>query len=331
MASLNRVDKVSLDAFSDPSLQTQNANGVYSRFTNVLRTPLLNAKGLQLLNANFINSRLQLDDNSSLVFWYYRFNPINSIGVVRLYPSNFVAPPGFTTFVRNRYFNSVDELVFTLNQAAAVGGDNVTNNVLYHPGEISFSYDANTRRISFVSNNPLVSVGPAAADDPIIMNTLKGNFITMNTLPSASFLQPYIVGKSMNSRLGFAMSTNARPLWQTGASRPIIASSTGLAVTTAIEADANPILLGTQNVSVYASVIAGSGMDFTGRKNLLETVPVQVAPLNINNYTLNSLDNYAMSVPNEIYEITIELLDDNGLPFIQPPNYNTQISLAVLY
>jgi hypothetical protein len=331
MASLNHPDKVSLDAFSDPLLQTQNSNGVYSRFTNVLKTPILNAKGLQLLNANFINSRLQLDDNSQLVFWYYRFNPVNSIGVVRLYPSNYVPPPGFTTFVRNRYFNSVDELVFTLNQAAAVGGDNTTNNVLYRPGEITFSYDANTRRISFVSNDPNFSVGPAAADDPVIISALKANLITMNTLPSATFLQPYVPGYSMNSRLGFAMSTNARPLWQTGSSLPYIASSTGLALTRAIEADANPILLGTQNVSIYASVIAGSGMDFSGRKNLLQTIPVQVAALNINNYTLSSLDNYAMSVGNEIYEITIELLDDNGLPFIQPPNYNTQISLAVLY
>lgn len=330
MGSINRPDKVTLTAFSDPQLQTQNGNGVYSRFTNVLKTPILNAKGIQLLNLNMINSRLQLDDNAELVFWYQLFNPNNSLGVVRLYPSNYVAPPGFTTFTRNKYFNTVAELVATLNQAASAGGDTTVNNPSWNPGQVSFSYDETTRRISFVSNNSN-TVGAAAADEPALVSTLKLNLITMNTIPSASFIQPYVAGVSMNAKLGFAMSVNARPLWQSAASIPFIATSTGLKLTTPIEADANPILLGAQNVSVYCSVITGSGMDSTGRKNLLQTVPIQVAPLNINSYTCSAVMKPALAVPSEVYEITIELLDDNGRPFFQPPNYNTELALAIYY
>lgn len=330
MSSINRPDKVSLDAYSDPQLQLQNGNGVYSRFTNILKTPILNAKGIQLLNANFINSRLQLDDNSQLVFWYQLFKPENSLGVVRLYPSNYVAPAGFTTFVKNKYFNTVDELVATLNLAASTGGDNITNNPLWVANQVSFSYDPETRRISFTSTNAN-TVGPAAADEPALVSTLKNNFITMNTLTSASFLQPYVAGFSMNAKLGFAMSALARPLWQTAASVPFIASSTGLKLSTPIEADANPILLGAQNVSVYVSVANGAGMDSTGRKNLLQTIPIEVAPLNINSYTCSSVEKPALSVPNEIYEITVDLLDDRGLPFLQPPNYNTELALAIYY
>jgi len=331
MSSLNRVDKLTLDAFSDGQLQLVNANGVYNRFTNVLKNPLLNVKGIQLLNANFINSRLQLDDNSQLVFWYQLFKPENSLGVVRLYPSNYVSPsPGFTEFTRNKYFNTVDELVETLNQAASAGGDNLTNNPLWNPGQVSFSYNPDTRRISFTSTNSNL-VGPAAADEPALVSTLKNNFITMNTLTSAAFLQPYVPNISMNASLGFAMSTFARPLWQTAASVSFIASNTGLKLSTPIEADSNPLLLGAQNVSIYCSAVIGSGTDSTGRKNLLQTIPIEVAPLNINSYTCSSVEKPALSVGNEIYEITIEILDDRGLPFLQPPNYNTQLALALYY
>lgn len=332
MSSTNHPDKVSLDAFSDPQLQSQNGNGVYSRFTNVLSTPILNAKGIQLLNANFINSRLQLDDNSQLMFWYYT-NTSGTIQLrcIRLLPSNYVPFNFFTNFSRNRYFNSVDELVIALNVAAGANGDTNIMNPFFTGGQITFSYDASQRKISMVTSNTSVSVGPAAADDPAVLAAMRTNTIVMNSF-SGLVPQPNVVGLTMNARLGYARSFFSRPLWfSAGGTQQIVSSSTGRFEVVPIEGDCNPILIGTQNVGIYCSVIAGSGMDFTRRKNLLETIPVQVAPLNINNYTLTSVKNYAMSVPNEIYEITIELLDDRGLPFLQPPSYNTQISLAILY
>lgn len=331
--SLNHPDKLSLDAYSDVNLQTQNGNGVYSRFTNVLRTPILNAKALQLLNANFINSRLQLDDNTQLMFWYYAFVSVTPVlRCIRLLPSNYIAPSGFTNFTRNRYFNTVDELVATLNLAAAAAGDIASSNPFFTANQITFFYDQNQRKVSITTTNVGTPIAPAAFDDPAVLTAMRGNTITMNTVSSSAFIQPNLPGHTMNPRIGFSRSILSRPLWfAAGVSNTIAASSTGRFETTPIEADTNPILLGAQNVSVYCSVVNGSGIDGSGRRNLLQTIPIEVAPLNINSYTCSSVEKPAMSVPNEIYEVQIELLDERGLPFFQPPSFNTQLSLAVYY
>jgi hypothetical protein len=39
----------------------------------------------------------------------------------------------------------------------------------------------------------------------------------------------------------------------------------------------------------------------------------------------------SLSTPSEIYEVTVELIDDNGLPFSQGWNYNSQIALVLYY
>jgi hypothetical protein len=348
MATLNRPDKITLDAYSDPNLELVNGNGVYNRFTNQLRTPILNAKGIQLLNANFINSILQLNDNSQLVFWYYVQNTATSIRqignlkCVRLLPSTFVPRTGYTSFTRNRYFNSVTELVAALNTAASTGGDDVVYNPMWVANQVQFSYDTTTRKISVTSTNANF-IAPAAADDPFVIDRLRGTTdpttrIRMNGYTSSgtyatATLQPYVEGVSMNARLGFAMGFGSRGLWWNGSSTQGCATSTGVpfATGTLIEADSPPILLGSQNCSIYLSIVTGSGMDSTGRKNLIATIPIEVAPLNINSYTLSSVEKPAISVPTEIYEITAELLDDYGQPFLQPGNYNTNLSFSVYY
>lgn len=341
MTSLSRVDKLTLSAYADPGLATTGGNGQYSRWTNRFQPSLLNVKGIQLLNANMINSVLQLNDNSQLMFFYY----VNSITTpnlrcVRLLPSNYVPYPGFTAFTRNRYFNSVVELVAALNAASATGGDDITYNPLWLANMITFSYDTNSRRITIVSTGGAVPVTPAAADDPNVLATLGGAatpkmycYDTPAATYPAARVQPFVRGVSMNARLGFAMSYNSRGLYWTSSSVISAASSIGVLTTAPIEADANPILLGTQNVSIYLSVISGSGVDSSslGKRNLLQSIPIEVAPLNINSYTASSVEKPALSVANEISEITVELLDDYGQPFLQPPNYNTDLTLSLYY
>jgi hypothetical protein len=157
------------------------------------------------------------------------------------------------------------------------------------------------------------------------MNTFNGN----NTNAGGA-QQPRRAGFSMNARLGFAMSYYNRGLyWGSGSS---IGNASAIGVpAVSVEADANPILLGVQNVYVYLDIVAGSGMDTQNRKNLAGTIPIEFAPLNINNYTFSSLQAELMSVPSEIYGVSVLLLDDNGAPFPCPPSYNSQISIAVFY
>jgi len=335
MTTLNRPNRITLDAFSDPQLKSTGANGVYSSFTNTFNTPVLNAKSIQLLNANIINSTLQLNDYSLMFF--YRYGVAQSFRCVRLHPASFVPYAGYTAFVKNKYWNDVDELVAALNVAATSGGDDNTFNTLWEANTIQFAYDEATRRVT-ISNPTGLTISPVAADDPMVlgimqnpantsvqMNTFNGNNTNAGGKP-----QPRLSGFSMNARLGFAMSYYNRGLWWGSGSSIGNASSIGVPAVS-VEADANPILLGAQNVYVYLDIVNGSGMDTQKRKNLAGTIPIEFAPLNINSYTFSSLQAELMSVPSEIYGVSVLLLDDNGAPFPQPPNYNTQISIAVFY
>jgi hypothetical protein len=346
MSLLNRPNRITLDAYSDPNLELTNPNGVYSSFTNQFTTPVLNAKSIQLLNANIINSTLQLNDYS-LMFFYYANNTLSGLCVasnlkcIRLHPASFVPAGGFTTYVKNKYYNDVDELVADLNVAANTGGDIATYNPRWVSGEIIFSFDDTTRRIS-IRGNGTTYIAPAAADDPNIATYLAtsnqaprmNSYVNASAGYSTAPLQPYRAGFSMNSRLGFAMSYLATGLYWSSQSVRGCATSIGTPLnssTILVEADANPILLGVQNVYVYLDIVNGSGMDTQNRKNLAGTIPIEFAPLNINSYTFSSLQSELLSVPSEIYGVSVLLLDDTGFPFPQPPNFNSQISIAVFY
>ena len=351
MSFANRPDKVTCDAFSDATLENGSANGVYSRFTNRLTTPILNAKGLMLINANFINPILQLNDAGQLVFYYYRSATLAGIRTsgnlrcIRLHPSTFVPASGFTNFVKNKYYNSVSELVADLNAASLSTGDSITYNPDFQAGDLTWSYNANTRKISVASTIATIYIAPAAADDPNVLALQQGaspfsasdrlrmnGFTSSNTYATAT-LQPFVAGQSMNSRLGFAISYTARGLWWGTNSQQGCATSTGVPQLTgvAIEADAPPILIGAQNVNVYCSVVTGSGMDSLNGKNLLGTVPLEAPALSVNSYTTNSVQAPAISVPNEIYELTFEFRDDYGTPIPFPPNYSTALVLSIFY
>ena len=346
MATLNRPDRLTLNAFSDPNRQA----ATYNRFTNVLKNPLIGVKGVQLVNANFINSSLQLnDDNGQLFFFYYAsatqagIAQLANLRCIRLLPSWYVPYSGFTTYTQNKYFNTGTELVAALNTAAAANGDSGTYNPIWTSGQVTFAFDTTTRRIS-VAGNGTTYIAPAAADDPNVLDQLRGtttanNRIKMNganssnTYATATF-QPYVEGITMNARLGFTLSYNARGAWWGSTAQVGCATSTGVpsnSSSVAVVGDTPPILLGVQNVGVYLSISTGGGVDSFGKKNLIASIPIENAPYAINSYTTNSVEIPSLSTPNEIYEVTVELIDDNGQPFYQWWNANVQIGLALFY
>jgi hypothetical protein len=347
MASLNRPDRLTLNSFSDVNKQ----GPTYNRFTNVLQTPLLGVKGVQLVNANFINSSLQLNDyNGQLMFFYYTsatqagIATLANLKCIRLLPSWYVPYAGFSAFTINKYFNTGTDLVAALNLAASTGGDSATWNPTWVAGQVTFAFDTTTRRIS-VAGNGTNYIAPAAADDPNVLDLLRGtttpaNRIRMNGFQSGGFyaggtLQPYVEGITMNARLGFTLSYNTQGLWWSSNSQIGCATSTGvpsLSTAVPVVADCPPILLGVQNVGVYLSVSVGGGMDTSNkRKSLIASIPIENAPYCINSYTTNSVEIPSLSTPNEIYEVTVELIDDCGNPFLQFWNSNTQIGLALYY
>jgi hypothetical protein len=347
MASLNRPDRLTLNAFSD----TNKQGASYSRFTNVLQTPLLGVKGIQLVNANFINSSLQLNDyNGQLMFFYYANTTqagmctLANLKCIRLLPSWYVPYTGFSAYTINKYFNTGTELVAALNAAAGTSGDSATYNPTWVANQVTFAFDTTTRRIS-VAGNGTTYIAPAAADDPNVLDLLRGtttagNRIKMNTYNSSNTyasaaFQPYVEGITMNARIGFTLSYFTQGLFWGASSQTGCATPTGVPSNSSsvpVVADCPPVLLGVQNVGVYLSVAIGGGIDTSNkRKSLIASIPIENAPYCINSYTTNSVEIPSLSTPNEIYEVTVELIDDYGNPYVQCWNMNTQIGLALFY
>lgn len=343
MATTNRPDRAIINSHDDQIIPTSANNGFYNRIVNNLQTPLLNVKGIQLTRANFINSSLPLNDfNGQLFFCYAKTASASAaitlanVQIVRLHPSWFVPAASFTAFVKNKYYNSVAELVTDLNLAASTGGDNVTYNARWVVNDVTFAYSAATRRITFTGNTASSFYSPVSADFPGLNTYLSA--ITMNALGGAKtqpFFSPtaYSVTPTMNARLGFAMSYGNRGVFWGSTSVTGCATSTGVpqANTVGTEGDSWPILLGVQNVQVYLNAANGSGIDAQNGKALLASIPVEAPPLGVNSYTTTSLQYPALSVANEIYSLELTLLDEEGNPFLQPQNYNTYFELSILY
>lgn len=354
MATTNRPDRISCDAFSDTTLGNIANNGNYSGFTNTLTQPLLNVKAVQLLRANFVNNSLQLNDyNGQLIFVYSRNTttaiPLDgtTIHAVRLHPSWFVPNTGFTNFVKNKYYNNGAELVADLNLAAASTGDSTLYNPSFLPGDVTFSFNTATRKISFAGTVNNLYYAPIPYDHPALAAWLidSSHNIRMNGANNGAggagtgTPQPYarglLDGCTMNQRLGFGMGFNNRGIFWGTSSVLGCATTTGVpqlgTTATAIEADSWPILLGSQNINVYANIVVGSGQDSRTLRTLLATIPIENAPLGVCSYTLTSVDGPALSVGNEIYNISFSFLDDFGTPFYFSPNYNVNLEMNVFY
>jgi hypothetical protein len=238
--------------------------------------------------------------------------------------------------VKNKYYTSVADLVTDLNLAASTGGDNVTYNARWLANDVTFSYNTATRRITFTGNTATYFYSPVPADFPGLSTYFAA--LTMNAL-GGTVAQPYSlttaygVAPTMNARLGFAMSYRNRGIFWSANSILGCATTTGIPQANAVgtESDSWPILLGVQNVSIFLNIVNGSGLDSQNRKALLSTIPVEAPPLGINSYTASSLQYPALSVANEVYNLEVVFLDENGDDFLIPQNYNTYLELSVLY
>jgi len=342
----NRPNRLTLDLFSDSSVD--QSVGTVCYFTNRLQTPILNAKGVQLLSCNLINTSLQLNDLGHLTFWYYASSTqagivsASNLQCVRLLPANYVPYAGFTAYTQNQYFNVVTDLISQLNVASSTGGDSATYNPYWLANGVTFSYNSSTRKISVASGVSGNYIAPAAFDDPNVQAAIAGSatkgFIKMNTYNSSntyasSPIQPISKLVTMNSRLGFVQGYYARGLWWNSTSQQGCATSTGVPQLygTATVSDEYPILLGSQNVNVYLDIVVGGGLDSLIGKNLLASIPLNAPALNVIAYTASGVRDPIVSVPNEIYAIQVSFLDDQGLAWNIPANYNVELSIGIMY
>lgn len=342
MSLINRPNRVVLTSFADTNIHSNNVGGNFWSFTNNLQTPLLNVSEIQLLSASFVNPALQLNDYSQLMFFYYASTTATGINVlanlrcVRLVPSWYIPVTGFTAYTPNQYFNDGSALVSQLNLAAATGGDSVTYNPLWVAGDITFSFNTNTRRISFTGNTSSTYYTPAAQNDPVVLDYLATNAIKLHSntgTGTTDLVQPYKLNVTMNPSLGFAMRFyNTGRNWGTGSYQGC-ACQLGYpqANTVAIVGDSFPILLGIENVKIYCSVVTGSGIDSGQKKNFMANVPIQNYGLCVNTFTLTSTNTPALRVGDEINTITFEFRDDHGNEVWFYENMAVTLELSIKY
>jgi hypothetical protein len=164
---VNNPERVFLNSSDDGRNTTQLG---FSEFTCTYDTPILGAKKTMLLRATIPNAQVNIPQYQ-LVFWYYSLSTATaipgpaSLRAVRLYPESYQPPTGFTAFTKNRFFSDPADFVSQLNLAAAAGGDNVTYNTLWVAGDVTFSYNATTKQITFTGNTAGRFYCPAGWND----------------------------------------------------------------------------------------------------------------------------------------------------------------------
>ena len=183
MNTVNTPDRLSLDAYADTE---RNGNAVYSSFNNNLGVAILNAKQLHLLRATIPNVKLQIPDYQ-LVFFYYQLPDATTVPnsthlkAVRLYPSDYVAPSGFSTYTKNTFYTDPSVLATQLTTAGAASGDSVSYNKLWVSGDVSFSYSATTKQITFVGATSSKYYANAGFNDPIVLAVMNNTATTTVT------------------------------------------------------------------------------------------------------------------------------------------------------
>lgn len=337
MNRLNQPDRICVDSFMDTTTST---DGQYFTFVNHNpNTHLVGAKQVQLVRATIPNIQLPLNDYA-LVFYYYRLPTATTIPnsthlrAVRLYPKDYIAPTGFTAFTKNAFIQTPQELVDLLNTAAAAGGDSITYNTLWAVGDVIFSYDVPSNTIRFQGTNAGSFYANAGYNDPIVRASQATTAITTYNQDTTTSVQPFVIGYTLNLRVGFAMDGVNRPrLSGTNFVSNSCANLTGkpFANGTNVPADTNPNLVYTSNIYLYSNIVGNSGYSSVNRKNLLAIIPVDVPPGGIIQYMGHSTPVYSTKVSSEVYAIDIEMRDDANQPFNLPDSANVNVELSILY
>jgi hypothetical protein len=339
---VNCPERLSLT--SDDDVANPN-NPYFSQFQINLATPVLDPQRCQLIRATVPAVQLQLPDWGGLCFWFWKLPTATTVPesqylkCVRLYPSWYVPPSGFTAYTKNRFVNDPSDLVTLLNQAAGAGGDDVNYNAYWSSAEVTFSYSATTKQITFVGNSSGSFYAPAGYNDAIVLTIINGTAGTRPVMPNATATgspltpttaQPQVSEYTLNLRVGYAMSGVARGQQSFGAGQTAYADVTNVAYAynVAVPADSYPNLVYTNNVYMYANFMAGASLTSNNRHNLLACCPFTVGPFGVNQYVA-ATSNLLTKLSQTIQNIVIELRDDADQPYSLPDN--AQVSLEVSF
>lgn len=195
-----------------------------------------------------------------------------------------------------------------------------------------------TFTITAVSGNTSVTISSAvAAATATFTNgriTCTPNQMLMFGYDGTLFVQPMVAGVTLNQRLGYALSGTCVPPQSSAFTvSNLIANITGIAreFGTAIPVDSYPCLVYTGCIYLYANLVGNTGLGNYGRKNLLCVVAVTNGAFGVIQFIGSYNGGEAHPLPDEIYNITIEMRDDNNQPFNLPDTANVNVELAIDY
>lgn len=331
---------------NDDTNQTNTAG--FNSFQARFLTPINNATRAQLLRATIPNAAVNTPDYA-LMFWYYRLPTATTVPTdaylrcVRLYPSSFVPFSGYTTYSKNRFFTDPSDLVSALNVAAATGGDNNTLNPYWTAGDISFAYNSTSKQITFTGTGSGVYYANAGWGDSIVLAAQAGTGATgivkvpqYTASPTTNnYPQPFIANYTLNLRLGYAMSGDSiyNPPGTIGVSAVSSyanLTNTTFASGTAVPADSFPNLVYTGSITLLSDVVAGSSIGSGRQQNLLAIIPNNSPQLGVIQYVAATLT-WLTSIPKNIYEITVQMFDENNQPFNLPDNAVVNLEIGFSY
>ena len=334
---VNNPERVFLNSSDDPRTI---GNLGFSEFQVTFDTPILGANKVMLLRATIPNAQVNIPDYM-LTFWYYNLPTATTapsiayLKCVRLYPSYYQAPAALgTAFTKNRFFSDPADFVTQLNLAAAVGGDNVTYNPYWTAGDITFSYNATTKQITFTGNTAGRFYAPAGWDDTVVNVGGMPNITMPNFNGVGTTVQPYLNNYTLNLRVGYAMSGGTLGVQGNIATAPNTLyadiTNTAYANAVAVPADSYPNLVYSQCVYLYSNITAGVSLGSGGQHNVLAVIPSNAPQLGVIQYTALTV-NMMSKLADTIYNITVQMRDDANQPFTLPDNGQVNLELAFNY
>jgi hypothetical protein len=295
---------------------------------------------------------------------------INYLHYVRLLPSWYKPELNETNnnnggnyYAFNRTFASYQDLAAELAKACARDplNDNDPGQTFFIPNDISITYNETQNKFVFTGKNALLPPVPPAP--PVVQYFyIAAGFndpnvaIASATLQQESRLydqfglnvtpQQFQPGQTMNLRLGFTWDGTNRTLLPSGDSAvnvtlamrfrptPTLIYTLGVPfwnfLATSYTAESYADLVNTNIVSLYADIVSAATTDSSRNTNLLAAVPMNASNLGVTFYN-PVIPNALTKIQDQIYQITISMFDDKGLPFNVPNSATVSVELAFTY
>lgn len=337
ISAVNQPDIVNLSSKDDaaptntaPPVQWVEAHvGFFDSFRIDLETPVLGAKGVLLTSASVPSTGLNIPDYQ-MAFGFYKValvvgqppagaftNPANFHYMVansyNLAGGQAVAP--YVTPFKNQPLATYTDMAAWLNEMVAANVVLLGDPVL---AELTFVYDAVMSKIYI--ETPAAQAGfayqVALPGDPNLIAAVDNYKAAILPGGNGDLDGRY----SLSSRVGFAYSVMS----------PVLLDGVCVIGGGELYPNSAPDLVFTQNVNVRSSIAQGSSVSSNNDHDLLAVLPVPAPPLGVSLYQAKT-ENPLRRVAPSIFQVDIQLTDDNDEPFYLPDNAIVNVELHFLY